>query len=106
MEGKLRFTLRTMLVVIAAVSVPLALVTSGVRSRITVGLICVPIIISGCLGYLAKGWRGCCFGMCTGWAAMVLFLVLVDAGDAAWLGVIVCASVLLVVVTETWSSRT
>ena len=72
MSKRPQVTLKAILVIIAVLSVPLAMLGSGNRDLFTLGGLLAPPLLFGCIGYLVGGWRGLLMGMLA--AVLALFL--------------------------------
>ena len=79
MTDKPRFTLKTILVCIAALCVPLAMFCAmGGGLALALALALVPIVLGACIGYLVKGRDGAIAGLLVGFlcgALLAAFLV-------------------------------
>ena len=71
-----QLSLRAILVIIAVLAVPLALMGSGNRELSELGLQLAPHLLFGCIGYLLGGWRGMLMGVVMAFVAICLLLFL------------------------------
>jgi hypothetical protein len=66
MTLKPRFTLKAILVIVAALSVPVGMMSSGIVSLIILGTLIVLPVVGGCVGYVVAGWAGAGLGVSIG----------------------------------------
>jgi len=76
MGGRWQFSLKAILVVIAVLSVPLAMIASRQGAFVLMAALILPAVIGACGGYLVKGWEGAQTWMSRGIMVVLIAYVL------------------------------